>query len=751
MGIALTTDQRDLAAAVRDFTARHAPVTKTREELAGIAEGKLPAAWDALKAQGFLAIHLPEDAGGDGGGITELAVLLEEAARGLLPGPLLPTVAASLAVSRYGQPGEHGSTAELLRAFAGGAAAGCATTAAGLTATPEPAGGWRVSGTTVPVPGALSGQFLLLGAETGPETAGGIGGDVWFVIPHEPSATLKATKVDGTDLTRDLGTVTLDGHPVAARQALTATTGELRDLLAVLFAAEAAGTARWCQEAGLAYVKVREQFGVPVGSFQAVKHKCARLFGQVEVLTAAAWDAASAASQATAAQAASSQSGAQASYAAAAAAAICLPGAVDIALDTVTLHGGIGYTWEHDTHLYWRRALSLASLLGPEAVWEELLGALAATVTRTRLLELDDEPDGLREQVAQSIAAALRAPESSRQKVLADAGLVSPHYPRPYGLAAGPAEQVIISQEFERAGLRQPSTIVGEWALPTILAHGTDAQRDRFAAPTLRGELDWCQLFSEPGAGSDLASLKTKATRTDGGWLLSGQKVWTSNARQADWAICLARTDPDVPRHKGISYFLVDMKSRGVDVRPLREANGGYLFNEVFLDDVFVPDGLLVGAPGDGWKLARTTLGNERVSIGSGMSAPVSPAAIAAELGAAGPAVTRDVGRLTAWQNATEAMTRRGLLQRLDGIQPGAEGSVLKLMSAAVGADIRRAALAWAGPAGAVLEGDPEDTGAGGRGTALAYLSLPATLIGGGTSEIQLNVIAERVLGLPRG
>jgi alkylation response protein AidB-like acyl-CoA dehydrogenase len=739
VGIALSQDQRDFAGAVREFTARHAPAARTREEFGAIAEGKLPAVWDALNEQGFLAIHLPADAGGDGPGLTELAVLLEEAARGLLPGPLLPTVLASLAVSRFGP-------AELLPEFAAGAAAGAATTTAGLSAAPEPAGGWRVTGTSGPVPGALSGRFLLLGAQTvltseeaGEEAGDEPGKDLWFITSADPSGTLRTGTVNGTDLTRDLGTVTLDGHLVPAAAVLTVSTAELRDLMAVLFAAEAAGTARWCQETGLAYVKVREQFGVPVGSFQAVKHKCARLYGQLEVLTAAAWDAAAAADQ----------DREQAAFAAAAAAAVCLPGAVDIALDTVTLHGGIGYTWEHDTHLYWRRAMSLASLLGPEAAWEERLGELARTVTRARVLRLADEPGGLRDRVAGDIAAARRAPEADRRRLLADAGLVSPHYPRPYGLSAGPAEQVVISQEFERAGLRSPSTIVGEWALPTILAHGTDAQRERFIRPTLRGEIHWCQLFSEPGAGSDLASLTTRAVRTAGGWLLSGQKVWTSSAREADWAICLARTDPGVPKHKGISYFLVDMTAAGVDVRPLREANGGYLFNEVFLDEVFVSDDLLVGTPGEGWRLARTTLSNERVSIGSGMSGPpVTPAGLAAGLGATGRAVARDVGRLTAWQNATEAMTRRGLLQRLSGTQPGGAASVLKLMSAAVGADISRAALAWAGPAGAVIEGDPEDGGL--RGTALAYLSLPATLIGGGTSEIQLNVIAERVLGLPR-
>ena len=152
---------------------------------------------------------------------------------------------------------------------------------------------------------------------------------------------------------------------------------------------------------------------------------------------------------------------------------------------------------------------------------------------------------------------------------------MSPHYPEPYGLSATPAQQLVIHEEFVHAGIAQPSTVIGEWALPTILAHGTKEQQDTFVRPTLRGDIEWCQLFSEPGAGSDLASLSTRAEKVEGGWRLNGQKVWNSMAQHADWGICLARTNPDVPKHKGISYFLVDMKnSEGLDVRPLREANG---------------------------------------------------------------------------------------------------------------------------------------------------------------------------------
>jgi alkylation response protein AidB-like acyl-CoA dehydrogenase len=398
--------------------------------------------------------------------------------------------------------------------------------------------------------------------------------------------------------------------------------------------------------------------------------------------------------------------------------------------------------------------MSLAAVLGPKGGWQRRLATLSRTTERSHYLRLDDEPEGLRTSVAQQLdqAAGISGP-AERRRFLADRGLAAPHYPKPYGLGASPVAQVVIAQEFERTGLAQPNSVVGEWALPTIVAHGSEEQREFFVAATLRGDIAWCQLFSEPGAGSDLASVRTRATRatsSDGaekGWVINGQKVWTSQAREADWAICLARSDPEAPKHKGISYFLVDMRSRGVDVRPLREANGNYMFNEVFLTDVFVPDSRLVGAPGDGWRLARTTLGNERVNIATGNGQRHRlPASFLNDLpGASDPAgpigdeVLAEAGVLTAEALAFAAMSQRLLLRQIAGLRPGAEASVLKVISAANAASVRRALLDWHGGSGAVL-GGPADS----------YLSVPAQLIGGGTVEIQLNVIGEQVLGLPR-
>jgi alkylation response protein AidB-like acyl-CoA dehydrogenase len=727
MSIALTEDQKALAESVAAFTARHANSASTRAEFEDLAAGIWPTSWRTLVEQNLLGLHLPAEFGGDGAGLVELAIVLEETTYGLLPGPLLPTVLTSLVISRHAGAKLCES---VLPGFVAGGTGACATDARGLTATRN-GDGWDVSGTTAPVLGALSAQTYLLGAQTADDA----GGTAWFVVEESRRAELEVTRLRSVDLTRDIGRITLSGLHVPAGHVLDLDSERLRSTAAALFCAESAGAARWCQTNGLAYTKVREQFGRPIAAFQAIKHKCARLFVRSELIAAAAWDAA----------VGYDQDADQFALAAAAAAVVCLPGAVEIGLETVTLFGGIGYTWEHDTHLYWRRAMSLQNLLGPRSSWELRLGQMARKIERHHDLQLDDEPEGLRSWVAEQLAEAAGLPEGNQRAFLSEQGLVSPHYPRPYGIAAGPVAQVVISQEFERAGMIQPSTNIGEWAVPTILAHGTDEQRETFVRPTLRGDIFWCQLFSEPGAGSDLASLRTRARQVKGGWLINGQKVWTSQAQEADWGICLARTDADAPKHKGLSYFLIDIRSPGLEVRPLREANGGYLFNEVFFNDVFVPDSRLVGEPGHGWRLARTTLGNERanIAVGMGRRRDLPEDFLGMFAGDPPTEVLQQVGVLTADVNAFAALGQRSLLRQISGLQPGAEASVLKVAAAWNLTNLRRTVMEWYGAEAATIDGD-------GGEASQQYLSIPPSLIGGGTLEIQLNVIGELVLGMPR-
>jgi 3-oxochol-4-en-24-oyl-CoA dehydrogenase len=727
VAIALDEDQLALAEACRGFVARHAPTADTRERFEPLAAGEAPESWDAVVAQGLTSIHLPEPHGG-GGSLVDLAVVVEESARGLLPGPLLPTVLTSALLADARPDAQSEVVAGLIGRLAEGARGATATVTAPLVAT-RTAGGWSVSGTSAPVLGAPGADVLLLGAESAD-------GDVWFVVDaHARPTGLTVTPSAPVDLTRGIGQIVLDGLVVPESDVLVLTTGRVRAVAAALFSAEAVGLAGWCVNAATEYAKIREQFGRTIGSFQAIKHKLARMFIQVQLMSAAAWDAARALSE----------DDEQARLATAAAAIICLPAAAELGLDTITLFGGIGYTWEHDAHLYWRRAMVLNSLAGPVEQWKRELGRGSRNASRRLDIDLVGEDPAFRAQIAATLGAAARLDGQDRRDHLAAAGLVLPHYPAPYGIAATPIQQIVIAQEYERSEVEQPKTIIGEWAMPTILSYGTEEQKDFFVPATLRGEISWCQLFSEPGAGSDLAALATKAERVEGGWKLTGQKIWTSNAHTADWAICLARTNTEVPKHKGITYFLVDMRSPGLEVRPLREANGNYLFNEVFLDEVFVPDARVVGEVDNGWRLARTTLSNERVSIG-GMLAirlPVHELAERKDLVASDADVDAGLGTVIAQAQVIGAMQLRDVIRRISGLEPGVEGSALKVAAGALHVTVTGEAMKWLGPASAVAEGP-------GAQSTQQYLSSPPMLIGGGTPEIQLNVIAERILGLPR-
>jgi 3-oxochol-4-en-24-oyl-CoA dehydrogenase len=344
---------------------------------------------------------------------------------------------------------------------------------------------------------------------------------------------------------------------------------------------------------------------------------------------------------------------------------------------------------------------------------------------------------------------------------------VVPHLPAPWGRAAGPLEQLVIAEEMKQAGLRAPGLLIGAWVVPALVSYGTPAQQERFLPATLRGEITWCQLFSEPGAGSDLAGLTTRAERMTGngegggGWRLTGQKVWTSLAMEADWAICVARTDPSTRRHAGITYFLVNMKSPGVSVRPLREMTGDALFNEVFLDGVEVPDDLVVGEVGDGWRVARTTLANERVSLSRtwtfGCGTPELLDVLRGLGEPARQAWLEQAGQRVAQGHALDILGMRVTLKQLSGTEPGATGSVRKLLGMRHAQQVAELCWSMQGPAGALGfpaggSGGTHSAGSQSAGShwARQVLLTRALTIGGGTTDIQLNIIGERMLGLPR-
>jgi alkylation response protein AidB-like acyl-CoA dehydrogenase len=505
-------------------------------------------------------------------------------------------------------------------------------------------------------------------------------------------------------------------------------------------AAEQVGGARWCLETATEYAKVRVQFGRPIGQFQAVKHRLADMAVRVEQMTAVAWDAAVAVSV--------DSDDDSVELATATAAALTVDGYARSSEECLQLLGGIGFTWEHDLHLHFKRAHADRQLLGETDDFRREVATEAGRGVRRQLTaDLPDEAEQARAALAPLMAELAATPEEARREALVGAGLVVPHWPRPWGRDAGAVEQVVIDEQLAAVGIARPHIGISAWALPVIIANGTEEQQERWVRPSLLGRLAWCQLFSEPGAGSDLASLTTRAERTEGGWLLTGQKVWTSMAAQADWGICLARTDPSVPKHEGITFFIVDMHSSGLDIRPLREMTGAALFNEVFLDEVFVPDDCVVGEVNSGWAAARMTLANERISMSTGSTYGIGVESLLRLAEKRGDAISAglvvQLGGLLAEAQSISLMSHRSTLLALAGSDPGAGAGLRKLLGVEHEQRVQLLGLAMLGAEGATTEGRSERWIQG-------LLFTRCLTIAGGTSEVQRNVIAERILGLPR-
>ncbi|WP_112469386.1 acyl-CoA dehydrogenase [Streptomyces triticisoli] len=725
MTIGLTEEHRDLRDAVRTFTTRHITPEAVRRAV-DAKEETLPPYWPALAGQGLLGLHLPEEAGGAGYGLVELAVVTEELGRALTPGPFLPTTLAAAVLHRAG----HGTH---LAGLADGTTIGAVGLAPGsLTLSRTGDGGVSVSGESELVIGGHVADVFVLPVRDGDGTA-------WVVLPR---ASVETTDVLSHDPTRRSSRVRPREALIPAGDVLAVDPRLPLDLAATLFAAEASGIADRTVAVAAEYARVREQFGRLIGQFQGVKHRCARMLARAEQARACAWDAARAGDPDAVADPR------EASLAAAVAGATGVEAAFATAKDCIQVLGGIGFTWEHDAHLYLRRAQTLRIALGPTARWHRRVSRLTLDGARRHLgVELPPEAETVRAEVRAELRAASALEGRERLAHLADHGYTAPHLPAPWGKGADAVAQLVIAEEMRTAGLTAVDMIIGGWVVPTLIAHGDTAQQERFLGPTLRGEIVWCQLFSEPGAGSDLAGLSTRAEKTDGGWRITGQKVWTSMARDAHWGILLARTDADAPKHRGLSYFLLDMTAPGIDIRPLRQITGEAEFNEVFLDEVFVPDALLVGEPGDGWKLARTTLANERVAL-SHDSSLGSGGETLLEIAATAPQDMDDerlttLGSILCDAQSGGLLALRTTLRSVAGQQPGAEASIAKLIGVEHQQQVWETAMDWRGSATLTGEGPRHDA-------TWMFLNSRCLSIAGGTTEVQLNIIGERLLGLER-
>lgn len=729
MSIAITPEHYELADSVRSLVARVAPSEVLHAALESPVENP-PPYWQAAAEQGLQGVHLAESVGGQGFGILELAVVLAEFGYGAVPGPFVPSAIASALIAA------HDPQAKVLAELATGAAIAAYALDSGLTATRH-GDVLVIRGEVRAVPAAAQASVLVLPVAIESR-------DEWVVLRNDQ---LEIEAVKSLDPLRPIAHVRANAVDVsddALLSNLTMTTAHA--LMSTLLSAEAVGVARWATDTASAYAKIREQFGRPIGQFQAIKHKCAEMIADTERATAAVWDAARALDDA-------GESSSDVEFAAAVAATLAPATAQRCTQDCIQVHGGIGFTWEHDTNVYYRRALMLAACFGRGSEYPQRVVDTATTAgMRPVDIDLDPSTEKLRAQIRAEVAALKAMPREPRTVAIAEGGWVLPYLPKPWGRAASPVEQIIIAQEFTAGRVKRPQIAIATWIVPSIVAYGTDNQKQRLLPPTFRGDIFWCQLFSEPGAGSDLASLATKATRVDGGWRITGQKIWTTGAQYSQWGALLARTDPSAPKHNGITYFLLDMKSEGVQVKPLRELTGKEFFNTVYLDDVFVPDELVLGEVNRGWEVSRNTLTAERVSIGGSDSTFLPTLGEFVDFvrdyrfeGQFDQVARHRAGQLIAEGHATKLLNLRSTLLTLAGGDPMAPAAISKLLSMRTGQGYAEFAVSSFGTDAVI--GDTERL-PGKWGEYL--LASRATTIYGGTSEVQLNIIAERLLGLPR-
>jgi alkylation response protein AidB-like acyl-CoA dehydrogenase len=707
-----SAEQHALRSSVRAFARAVSPEPEVRRAM-DLPDGYDRAVWARMAGElGLPGLAVPERYGGAGAGPVEAAIACEETGRFLLPGPLLSTLLAAAAIVRVADESVAGS---LLPGIAAGSTiAALAWAEAGgswdtdgvrCTATQVAGGGWRLDGRKRYVPDAHAAGLLVIAARTVPD------GVVALFAVDRDAAGVTVDPLTAFDLTRRLSDVALDAVPaVPLADPGGQPVDEVLDLVRVLVAAEQVGTAQAALDMAVGYARERVQFGRVIGSFQAIKHMCADVLLDVESARSAAYFAAWAAASGSG----DSDPG-DLAVAAPLARAFCADTALAAATLNMQVHGGLCFTWEHPAHLFFRRAKSGALLWGDAQQHRELL------VTRL----------GGQRRTWTTI-------------------------PAPAATVTEPQAGVAMSLYAN-----------------VILAHGTDEQKRRFVRPLELGEDRGCLLYSEPGAGSDLAAVQTRADRDGDEWVITGQKVWTSGAAQATHGLLLARSDWDVPKHQGLTLFWFPMRQPGVDVRPIRQVTGGAEFNEVFFDGARVPDANRLGEPGGGWRVLLTALGFERLIMGAdlplGLARDQQPRT-AAEITAArqspwtrqvggadyfalarvtgrdaDPVIRQEIARLYTLEQVNAWTAMRATSQS----GPGAASPLASLGKLAFSRIVHTGVALTTRLLGAqaLLDGDSSPAAAEVNRSAFAAF---VTSVGGGTDQIQRNIIGERLLGLPK-
>src|ERR1700722_17714985 len=531
MSIAITEDHRVLADSVADFLARNQVRAAARSLLAAPDEA-LPGFWPDLARLGLLGLHLGEEYGGSGFGLAETLGGGAQPGRTPTPRPHIPTGGASAVLAAAGP-------AELRQRLLPGLADGSLVGAFGLGGTVSrsssgpsgdtgPGGDTGAGGGTRNSGSTASGKAgVVLSGHLADVLLVPCGDDV--LVIETAAGGVRAQVPANLDQSRRAAKVTLDGAPATV---LAGGRGLLHDVARTVLAAEAAGIAAEGTQRASEYAKVRIQFGRPIATFQAVKHHCANMLVAAELATCAAWDAGRAAAA----------GGDQLSFTAAVAAVLAIPAAVGNAQLNIQVHGGTGFTWEHDAHLFLRRAAAVAALVDTEQAAVQITSLMGAGVRRAAAIDLPPEAAAVRAAIRPDVERLRALDGDARKQALIETGYMLPHWPAPWGRDASPLEQLVIEQELGEAGIRRPGYGITGWVILTLIQHASEEQVRRWVRPALDREVIWCQLFSEPEAGSDAAGIRTRAVRAEGGWGVNGQKAWTSGAHVAGFGLATVRT-----------------------------------------------------------------------------------------------------------------------------------------------------------------------------------------------------------------
>ena len=755
-------DADDLRAVVRDLMAKRNAEADVRR-LMDTDTGWDPAVWTQLAGElGLHGLAVPEQFGGSGATAVELGVVFEELGAALYGGPFLASVGlAASALLEVGGPDAEallpgivdGSTVATL-AWSGPSPANSELTAADT-------GGWRVSGVAVTVLDGAAANLVLVAASIPSGRA------LFAVTADTPGLT--RTPLTTLDSTRRLANLTFDAVPARLLGTGAEALERAWQLGLLYLAAEQLGGAARMLDTTVEYARTRIQFGRAIGSFSTIKHRCADLLVEVEAARSVVWHGLwSAAHDPDTLPAA-----------AALARAVASDAYRSVTTSSVQILGGIGFTWEHPTHLYLKRAKSSQLLFGAPARYRAELAALVG-VTGGATVPLPAEspaaeqgPDvaALDAAITEFLAVhpvpdpADTLADRAFREARFDAGLAKVAFPVGLGGRGLDASlQPFAEGRFVAAGAADHSlrNVIGlGMAMATVLLHGTEEQKHKYLRPCFSGEEIYCQLFSEPGAGSDLAALATRAVpdTSDGtdGYRVNGQKVWTSLAHTARRGILVTRTDPDVPKHAGLTYFVLDMESPGVEVRPLRQLTGEDEFNEVYLTDVHVPDDCRLDAVGNGWKVAMTTLANERVALGRKFvrrgEGSIGRAVETFKASGSTDAVLLERLMLL-WTQAEAARLTSLRASSAGGNAPGPEGSIAKLQMAELNKAVYELCVELLGTDGLLIDTyerfAPTGTALDGvKDVRKSWLRSLANSIEGGTSEVQRTILGERVLGLP--